>query len=72
VCFGCWSSGVFCVRAGPHPNHAVARLKAIEFARGAQRDDCSFCFAAEDFGFLGRIETCAIIAISSQCYGLRS
>jgi len=66
VCSCCWDSGVFGVCVACHPYNTITRFKTVEFACGAERHDCAFCFAAEDFGFWGGVETRAVVAACCQ------
>ena len=71
VCFCCGSATVFRVGGGAEPDNTVTRFEVVELTR-AGGYDCSFCFAAEDFGFGRGVEAGAEIAVEftvSGCFG---
>ncbi len=58
----CRDGGVFCVGGGAEPDYPVAFFEVVEIAR-AGCDDGAFCFAAEDLGFRGGVETAAVVSL---------
>lgn len=62
MCFGGRGARVFGVGGQPEPDDAVPGFEVIQFA-GPGGHDGTFSFAAEDFGFGGRVEAGAKIAV---------